>query len=302
MPRKMERFMKKFKRLYIEITNTCNLSCDFCPKTSREPEFMDVALFEHILSEVKDHSDYFFFHVMGEPLMHPDIDTFLDLCDKNGCKINITTNGMFIKKAEEKLLSKPALRKINFSMHIFDKQTQDATVDEYLDNIFYFTDLMKDKPDFVTCFRFWNAKKSTALKEDIWGNGKNLYMMKKIEDFYSVPFSIKDTPIREKWLTIAENVYVQQAECFDWPNIDIPDLENKGFCLGLRQHVAILVDGTVVPCCMDNEGTINLGNIKKNTFEEIINSKRARDIYNGFSERKVIEPLCKKCNYRKRFD
>ncbi len=296
--------MKKFKRLYIEITNMCNLNCSFCPKTARPPELMSTDLFERIISEVKEHSEYLFFHVMGEPLMHPDIGRFLDICGENGCKVNLTTNGMLLGEARDKLLSKPALKKINFSMNIFDGNTPDVIVDEYLDNIFKFTELMRSRDDFITCFRFWNNenKDNVTLAQEGWDSGKNEYVTRKIEEFYKASFSVEHTTVSEKWSKVSDNVYLQHATWFDWPDMRTPDLDDKGFCLGLRQHVAILVDGTVVPCCLDREGDVKLGNIKERAFLDIVHSTRARRIYNGFSKRIIIEPLCKKCSYRRRFD
>ncbi|MFH1878869.1 MAG: radical SAM/SPASM domain-containing protein [Candidatus Omnitrophota bacterium] len=295
--------MRRFKRIYVEITNVCNLECGFCPKTARKPEFMGVDLFRRILGEVKKYSGYLYFHVMGEPLMHPEIDVFLDLCHENGFRVNITTNGTLIKKVMDKLLYKPALRQMNFSLHIFDESADEKVIDGYLDDIFAFIGLAAGDPGFTACLRLWNARE----KYDSAGcsartDGKNRYILEKIEKFFALPYEIREIPLTGNGVKIAENVYVSRAVRFDWPDIDLPDAGNNGFCLGLRNQAAILADGTVVPCCLDSEGMINLGNIKDSSFSEIINSERAMGIYNGFSERKIVEPLCGKCGYRKRFD
>ncbi|MBI4650262.1 SPASM domain-containing protein [Candidatus Desantisbacteria bacterium] len=282
--------MKKFKRIYIEITNVCNLSCKFCPKTTRKPEFMSIDLFKKILNEIKDNSKYIYFHVVGEPLLHPDIDTFLDLCNENDFKVNITTNGTFIKEIKNKILFKPALRLMNFSLHCFENSP-----DNYLDEIFNFIDIASGNPDFIACLRLW-------YHEDLNSIDRNQYIIKKIEEFFKIPFKINEISTKGKNIKLVNNIYFHQAAFFKWPDSKIPDIGSKGFCLGLREQSAILVDGTVVPCCLDNEGTINLGNIKKNSFTEIIEGKRARELYKGFSERKIIEPLCRKCGYREKFN
>jgi len=64
----------------------------------------------------------------------------------------------------------------------------------------------------------------------------------------------------------------------------------------------ILVDGTVVPCCLDGEGVINLGNIHESDFSQIVESERANNIFNGFSRREAVEELCRKCGYRTKFN
>jgi radical SAM protein with 4Fe4S-binding SPASM domain len=112
---------------------------------------------------------------------------------------------------------------------------------------------------------------------------------------------MKDKLLEEGGIKIAERVYLNLSKKFQWPDKNIELLSNEGFCYGLRDHLGILVDGSVVPCCLDNEGSINLGNIFDTPFEEIINSKRAQDMYVGFSNREVVEDLCKRCGYRHRF-
>lgn len=287
--------MRTFKRIYVEITNVCNLNCDFCPKTSRKPEFMGTELFEKILNEVGDYSRYIYFHVMGEPLLHPDIETFLDLCGQYGFFANITTNGTLIGKLKEKIISKQALRLINFSLHSFEANISDCKIDNYLDEILTFVKETKNKnPKLISCFRLWNIKKDNQGFD-------NQHILRKIEKFFALPERIKEIPLTGNGIKVSENVYVNQAECFDWPDMQIEDLTTKGSCLGLRDQSAILVDGTVVPCCLDSEGTISLGNIKKTSFSQIINGKRALDLYEGFRSRKLVEPLCRKCGYRSRF-
>lgn len=297
--------LHNFKKIYIEITNVCNLNCGFCSKTARKPEFMEIDLFEKILKEVKNYSKYIYFHVMGEPLLHPDIDTFLDLCHEQGFSANITTNGTLIKKVKHKILSKPALRLMNFSLHSFDDNTHNA-INEYLDEIFSFIiQIRASNPDFIACFRLWNVKENNnnalASKNSEIAK-KNRYILEKIEKFFRVPYKIDEISTKGNGIKLAEKIFINQNSYFEWPDNKIPDLNDEGFCLGLRTHAAILVDGTVVSCCLDSEGAINLGNINQSVFPEIIKSKRAMDLYNGFSERNVVEPLCRKCGYRKRFD
>ncbi|MDP8258446.1 MAG: SPASM domain-containing protein [Candidatus Aadella gelida] len=296
--------MKKFKRIYIEITNVCNASCRACPKTSREPEFMGRDLFEKIIDEVKGYSRHLYFHVMGEPLLHPDIDTFLDLCGERALEVNITTNGTLIKEAKDILLSKPAIRSINFSLNRFDEKTPIKDIDECLDEVFNFITELGPSSKMIVCFRLWNMEIDDTQNSNqrVQETGKNSYILGRLENFFKVSGGIKETLFIGNGFKLKDNVYVSQRSFFDWPDKDISDLGEEGFCLGLRQQIAILADGTVVPCCLDNEGTIDLGNINEASFKEIIEGKRARDLYKGFSERKVVEPLCRKCGYRERFD
>ena len=284
--------MKKFKRIYIEITNVCNLKCSFCPKTSRKPEFISRDLLLHVLEEVKPFTDYLYFHVMGEPLLHPGIGSFLELCAEQDFHANITTNGTLIKENAGKLIDKKALRLINFSLHSLENSQTNRYA--YLQDIFEFAELSRQSnPKLIICFRLWNYSHSSSIL--------NQEIIRKIKNFFDYPCEIKKIPQLGNGLKLRENLYLSQSERFEWPDMKTEEIGTRGFCLALRDQIAILVDGTVVPCCLDREGSIGLGNIKESAFSEIIASPRAKNIYNGFSERRVAEELCRKCGYRTRF-
>jgi radical SAM protein with 4Fe4S-binding SPASM domain len=278
--------MKKYKRIYIEITNNCNLSCSFCPKTTRKKEYMPDELFSEILKKIKGASEYVYFHVMGEPLLHPRLGYFLDLCAEFGYRVNLTTNGTLIEKARF-ILEKPALRQVNFSLH-------SCGTPLYMEKVFEFADAAQ-KVKKLVCLRLWNLK-------DNGPNQENAEIMEKISKKYGVRVDLDggQTPVRG--IKLAENVYMNQANEFEWPDMNRQDKGEAGYCYGLREQAAILVDGTVVPCCLDSEGVMNLGNIKELTLEQIVNGKRAKAIYDGFSCRRVVEELCKRCVFRRRFD
>lgn len=290
--------MKKFKKIYVEITNKCNLTCDFCPGSGRTEGFMDRELFGRILEEVREFTRQLYFHVLGEPLLHPDLDVFLDMCHAYGFKVNITTNGTLIDKRAEILLSKPALRQVNFSLHSFEANYRDYPIDIYLDRIFDFIERSKEREKLLIGLRLWNIS-------DKGKNEFNRYILWRIEKqfnpiYHMSPASIDEaTPVNG--IKLSENIFLHIAEVFSWPDATVDDISSRGFCYGLRDQTAILVDGTVVPCCLDGQGVINLGNIREQCFADIIQSERARNLYEGFSRRDAVEPLCRKCGYRGRF-
>ena len=99
---------------------------------------------------------------------------------------------------------------------------------------------------------------------------------------------------------MGEGLYLEQAEKFDWPDLDAPEAEVR-FCLALRDQAAVLCDGTVVPCCLDHEGDIPLGNLFRQELEEILAGPRARALYDGVSRGKPPEALCRRCGFATRF-
>ena len=294
-----ENVLKRFKKIYVEITNVCNLSCSFCSEMKRPPEFMDVETFRNILDQITPFTDYIYLHVKGEPLLHPEIDKFLDLCHDMGVKVNLTTNGTLIHDAADKLFNKPALRQINFSLHSFDGNDQIESKDEYLNRIFSFIHQAIMQRDILISLRLWNYGATDTAEN---GSNKNREVFAHIEHDFDLPYKIDVKATASHGIKIAENVYLSQESEFVWPSLEQNENSDKGFCYALKTQAAILVDGTVVPCCLDGNGIISLGNVHTTDFSKIIEGERAEKIRRGFQKRELAESLCKRCTYRKRFD
>lgn len=289
--------LKTFKKVYIEITSVCNLACSFCPPTERAKGLIKVEQFNKILDEIRPHTKYIYLHVKGEPLLHPRIDQLLDAAHAKGFKVNITTNGTLIKKNREKLLGKPALRQINFSLHSFDGHEGSENREKYLGDIL---DFVRDAKNYNTIisYRLWNLQKEHVTDLAARRNRETLEILEKE---YHLDYKIEEKVQPGKGVKIAHNVYLNQDHEFRWPSLLAPEDEGKGFCHALRSQAAILVDGTVVPCCLDGEGVINLGNVHEKSFTEIVEGERANNIVAGFSRREAVEELCRKCGFRQKF-
>lgn len=286
--------MKKYKKVYIEITNVCNLKCSFCPETKRVLEHMDIDRFTKILDQIKPYTDYIYFHIKGEPLLHPRIDELLEISYNKGFKVNLTTNGTLLKKNKEKLIDKKGLRQINISLHSMDGNN-DFDNEDYLQDIISLVKEFKDNTDIIISLRLWNLEGSNLDYE------RNKGLLEVIEDEFGLDFKIMDMVSTGRGIKLGDGLYLNQDFKFTWPSLDEEEDDGQGFCYGLRDQIGILVDGTVVPCCLDGEGVIDLGNIEKDKFKDIIESDRVNNILKGFSSRKAVEELCRKCGYRKRF-
>lgn len=261
---------------------------------------MELKDFRHILGEVVHYSDHIYLHVLGEPLLHPELDSFLKLSGEYNLKVNLTTNGTLIKKRSEELLQAQALRQVNFSLHSFEANDTAISMDKYIKDILDFADAARKNTSIISSFRLWNLHgRDTAAEQDIKNNE---FILRLMEEKFELPFSISEKLSVNSSLKLTNQVYLNMARRFEWPDASIESISNHGFCYGLRDQIAILTDGTVVPCCLDGEGTIALGNIFQDSFENIIKGTRARDIFEGFSRREAVEELCKRCGYRTRFD
>lgn len=284
--------MKKFKKIYIEITNVCNLSCNFCPKTSRKYEFMQEDAFKKIIKSIKGYTEHVYFHLMGEPLLNKNLKRFLEISGENGLKVNITTNGTLINEVKDVLINSTSLRQINISLHSFEANDHDRDFNDYLNNIISFIKEVSDKTDIICSLRLWNLDGKYK-----GSNNMNIDIFNILQDEFNLNTDLHEFFKEKNSYKLKNRVYISMGEKFKWPSLKDEELGERVFCYGLRDQIGILVDGTVVPCCLDSEGSIPLGNIFTQDLDSIINCDRARAIYNGFSGRKAVEDLCKKCGF-----
>ena len=277
--------MKRFNKVYLEISNLCNLRCAFCPGTKRAPHRMTEEEFSALLPKIRPFSDFLYFHLMGEPLCHPLLGRFLELAGQAGFKVILTTNGTLLPKMQEVLLSAPALHKVNISLHAFEANDLAVPFSEYLRGCFAFGRAAEGK--CIVSYRLWNGGGADEL------NGQILDTM---AEYFPRPWAEERRGPR-----LGQKIYLEYGDKFDWPDLSAADNGERVFCYGLRDQIGVLCDGTVVPCCLDHEGDLNLGNLHETTMEEILETPRARAIYEGFQKGKAAEELCRKCGYATRF-
>ncbi len=289
--------MKTFKRIYIEITNSCNLSCSFCPPTKREGSFMSVEDFETILKRLEGHGHFIYLHVKGEPMMHPKFSEILALCEAYGMKVNLTTNGTLIGQYHEVLISSKAIRQISVSLQSQENLADQESFHQYMTEVLTLVEEGRRRSEIIFELRLWNYEASI----DGPGSDKNQIAMNRIIEQLEVSEEVIKAIPQGKGTKLGYNVYLSKSLEFQWPAIDLEVISRSGTCYGLRQQVGILVNGDVVPCCLDGEGVITLGNCFDSSFESIVMSSRATAMVKGFEQRKIVEPLCRRCGYRERF-
>ena len=269
----------KFKKIYIEITNICNLKCSFCSKTNRTLKEMTSEEFEYILKEVNNYTDYIYLHVKGEPLLHSHLEDILLLTKKYNKKVCITTNGVFLKNKLELLNKFDNIHQINISLH------SENNKDNYLNDIFESVDNLINP---YISYRFWTLDEGKM-------DDKTKEYLNKIKEKY-------DKEELYDGIKLADKIYLSLEDKFIWPELENEYYNEIGTCYGGKTHLAILNDGTVTICCLDSEGISNLGNIFSQTFEDIISSEKYKKIIKGFNDRKVYLEICKHCSYKDRFN
>jgi len=257
---------------------------------------MSLEQFSYVIDTVANYTDYVLLHVKGEPLMHKDLKEILSICAKATLNVNITTNGTLLDKNIETLTAYP-VRQISVSLHsIYVNAGIDYNT--YLQNIMSAYRILNEKTNTLISLRLWNLDETNANNDQ---RQRNEYIIKYIENEFNLDYSIRTVLSEGKGHLLTDRTFLNIDYEFQWPNLHNDYCNSNGYCYGLKNQLAILCDGTVVPCCLDGEGIINLGNIFSESLETIISSTRSQNIINGFNSRKSTEDLCNHCSYKSRF-
>jgi radical SAM protein with 4Fe4S-binding SPASM domain len=287
----------KFYRIYIELTNVCGLSCTFCPTKELPSKEMDLDFFESVIVQAKDYTKEIACHVVGDPLTQSNLEEYLDIIHKYGLKAMLTTSGYFLKKHSYDTLFHPCVKQINISLNSFNKNDTSLTFEQYITPILTLCEAkLQRKAELFINLRVWNLDALMSERDF------NEILFSRLNHTFDTSLELDTIYVeRPKSIRLASKILVHFDNYFEWPS-----LKNKnygdGTCQGLQSHIAILASGKVVPCCLDCDGVIELGDLHENTLEQIVTSERARKMLSGFKEGKATEELCQKCSYKERFN
>lgn len=325
--------------VYIEITNVCNLHCSFCPcgtgaenkatankgnsvEKSSIPAnrtFMDSKLFDASIAGAQEiGATNVYFHVLGEPTLHPGFVHYLKKLEQTPLKLTLTTNGTTIERTGRQILASPAIRQVNFSTHAYAELPRE-TAEQHLQNVLDFCQIATiERPELYINLRLWNVGAEEASP---WNN----YMLRRIHETFGVDVTPGHFCSRHKSFNITGRLYLHEDTRFEWPildessstssltlshpeqSIDRCDVEGSnskivvGTCRALDTHVAILHNGRVVACCLDHSGQITLGHIGKQTLSEILQTPLVCELREGFAQHELRHPFCQNCSFCKRF-
>lgn len=282
-----------FKKIYLEISNICNVQCSFCPIVEKDKEILSASEFEKIIIKIKDECEELCLHLMGEPTAHPQFEKILEIAEYYNVKINLTTNGLLVKRKWKELLKYDCIRQINFSIQSYQDNFPDKPIDQYLSPIFEFTkSFLEKRPNSYINYRLWNLGDENLDNEEV---------IQKTQDFFNVEINRNVDVGFRKSKKVWNNLYLHFDSRFTWPGLEQESLGHQGKCYGLSNHIGIHADGTVVPCCLDKDAVINLGNIKNDELKKILGSSLATQIRDGFSNGVLKHKLCQSCEFIRRF-
>ncbi|OCL95546.1 radical SAM/SPASM domain-containing protein [Aliarcobacter thereius] len=290
--------INKFRKVHIELTNICNLKCTFCPPKLHPNKVMDLELFDRLNFELKEFTNELAYHIVGDPLVLGNLNEYLDISKKHNLKVNITTTANNISNRHYETLLNSTIKQINFSLNSYNANSHKKSFQEYLEPILNFVKYAQEKNhEYFINFRIWNLDEEKSAKEF------NKKVFDSLNIFFELDLNIDEIyENRPKNIRVARKIFINFDEYFVWPSLKNEVVSKSGFCHGLSSHFGILSNASVVPCCLDLDASINLGNIENNSIKEILNSNRAKDMINGFKKNILVEELCQKCEYRTRFE
>lgn len=270
-----------YSRVYVEITNVCNKNCSFCAGHARAPRYMSETEFDTVTDKLKGITEYVYYHLMGEPTLHPLLPRFIAMSKGKGYKSVVTTNGSLLDRVGCDIIS-AGVYKVNISVHSFEGVIGDE-YERYIRSCLDFADTAS-RSGVLVILRLWNSG---------YDGGKNADILRIMKE----RFADREWKNVANGARIRHRLHIEYGERFAWPDIQAADGGETVFCYGLSDHFSVLCDGTVVPCCLDRNADIALGNIFESDISEILSSPRACAVRNAFKNNLAAEELCRKCGY-----
>lgn len=273
-----------FKRIYIEITNRCNLNCVFCTPDKKIVREMTLGSFKHAFDEVREYTNEICLHILGEPLLHKDFIAICKYINQTNKKLMLSTNGVLISSLYNELLE-VKIDTWNISLHA-SYQLIDEKKDQYFKSILDFISEYQTRYQATFHLRLW-----ADTNKIIANNNEEIRQLLFTKFNYN---GVVDRRIRLK-----ERVILSYENEFEWPSLDSNEYSD-GYCLGGKTHLGILANGEVVICCLDSDGKSELGNIFTDGFKTILNSEKLQNIIKEFRNNRCYLELCKHCSFKRR--
>ncbi|MBK1972468.1 SPASM domain-containing protein [Campylobacter sp. TTU-622] len=277
----------KFKKIYIELSDICGLKCEFCPSMKNIRGVMKLSNFKALVEKISNKAELFTFHLLGDPLLLPNLEKYIQIAYEKNMKLELTTSGFYFNTKNQNLLLKYSnIYQINISITAFLSQNKLSLKDYFEPILTFFKEHLKQNAKSFINLRLWNLDEKFNFPKE------NLEFYEFLNSYFNVKIDPKQSKNR-----LARHIILHQKKSFKWPSLEDEIINTKGTCYGLIKQIGILSNGTVVPCCLDSKACINLGNIFEKSFTSIINSQKSKKIKQGFKEGKYLETLCQRCTF-----
>ncbi|MFP6144790.1 radical SAM/SPASM domain-containing protein [Helicobacter pylori] len=278
---------KLFKKIYIELSDICGLQCSFCPNPKNVRGVMPLELFEKVCKEVAPLTPIITLHVLGDPCKLKNLNRYLNVAKRFSLKVDLVTSGEYLRDFEA--LLQDIIYQISISLDAGLDHHNKLNQHRYIQKILEFCRYKCEKNSEV----FLNLRIQDSTLE------KHQNLIKPfLESFECISL---ETLISQGRARLFKKSFLNIQKTFKWPNLNAQNPLNQEskipYCYGLIKQIAILSNGVVVPCCMDTQAHINLGDLNHTPLKDILNSQKAMAIKTHFLKGEALELLCKNCSY-----
>ncbi len=278
---------KPFKKIYVELSDICGLQCGFCPNPKNIRGVMPLELFEKVCKEAAPLTQMITLHVLGDPCKLKNLKLYLNIAKRFSLKVDLVTSGVYLHDFET--LLQDVIYQISISLDAGLDDHNKLNQHRYIQKILEFCRYKFEKNSEV----FLNLRIQDSTLE------KHQDAIKPfLETFEVISLEALKSQGRAR---LFKKSFLNIQKTFKWPSLNAPNPLNQEskipYCYGLIKQIAILSDGVVVPCCMDTQASINLGNLNHTPLKDILKSQKATAIKTHFLKGEALEPLCKNCSY-----
>jgi hypothetical protein len=314
------------RRLHVELTNRCNFACEFCPDADmRRPRgTMAPSLVERILGEAGGDAlaREAHFHVMGDPLLYPDLSDAVGAARRHGLEAWVTTNGSLLTPRAVTQLRDAGLSHLTISLQTPDAATFALRGVDQLDFEEYRRRLVEASRSFLSqdgpmrltvCFlvnplRRFRAPDAPTMRVAESGRELRGHMQRWIEWIFTGTARAAEIPdllaktrrvgvLRETYIPLTARLAFQVRVLGNWAaHFDGPLIGARvGYCPGVSENLGVLWNGDYVICCTDYDGATALANATKVSLRTYLSLPSVQAIAEGFRRYRVVHPHCRRC-------
>ena len=261
----------------IEPTTACNLRCPECPSGlrafTRPTGTLKINFFKKTIDELQQKLLYLIFYFQGEPYINPDFLEMVQYASAKGIYTITSTNGHFLNDDNAKRTIESGLDRLIISV--------DGTTQEVYENY-----RKEGKLEVV----LQGARNVVKWRKKLGARTPHIVFQflvvrpneHQIPEIYRLAEEIGIDEVKLKTAQVYDyqngNPLIPQNDRYSRYR-QLPDgrfqVKNKllNHCWKLWHSCVITWDGKVVPCCFDKDAVHTLGDLKKDTFQNIWQDK-----------------------------
>lgn len=283
----------------IEPTTSCNLRCPECPSGlrsfTRPTGMLEEKVFRNLIEELKGTLSYLTFYFQGEPYLHPKFLSLVKYASQQNIYTATSTNAHYLNDKQARDTVESGLDRLIISLDGTDQETYQqyrvgGNMEKVLEgtrNILKWRKELKSKTPYVV-FQFLVVKPNEHQIPEV----QRLAAEMGVDNVLLKTAQIYDYESGSDLMPTI-NKYSRYKKTGDgtW------SIKNQllNHCWKMWNSCVVTWDGKVVPCCFDKDAHYTLGDLSKNTFEEIWKGNAYNDFRKSILRSREEIEICKNC-------